>query len=65
MNKEILLLKTEAEKYRYMYNIGLVNREEAKKHIMPYLEKVNAKQKELSKKYNQKIKTITFSSYCR
>jgi hypothetical protein len=36
-----------------------------KEHIMPYLDYVNEKSKELANKYNQKHKEITFSYYLR
>ena len=58
------LLK-QAEIYRNLYRFGKVTREEAKEKIMPYLDFVNNKSKELSKKYNKKHKEITFSYYIR
>ena len=65
MKEEIQLLKQEAEHYRYLYQIGKISRNEAKEHIQPYLDSVNEKSKELSKKYNIKYKKVTFISYVR
>lgn len=58
-------LKTIADTYCDLYRLGKVSREEAKEYIMPYLDYVNEKSKELAKKYNQKHKEITFSYYLR
>ena len=54
-----------ADTYCYFYRLGFILREEAKEHIMPYLDYVNEKSKELAKKYSQKHKEITFSYYLR
>ena len=51
--------------YCDLYRLGKISREEAKEHIMPYLDYVNKKSKELANKYNQKHKEITFSYYLR
>ncbi len=58
-------LQNQAERYRDLYRMGKITREEAKEKIMPYLDFVNNKSKELCKKYNQKHKKIIFSSYVR
>lgn len=58
-------LQNQAGRYRYLYRMGKITREEAKEKIMPYLDFVNNKSKELCKKYNQKHKQINFSSYVR
>lgn len=58
-------LRVQAEKYRALYNLGGCSREEATKNIMPYLETVNNKSKEIAKKYNRKPKRITFANYIR
>lgn len=65
MKKEILELRNKAEEGRYLYRINKISREEAKIMIEPYLDAVNNKQKELAKKYNQKVKKVTFISYIR
>ncbi len=58
-------LKSVADTYCDLYRLGKISREEAKEHIMPYLNYVNEKYKELAKKYNQKHKEIIFSYYLR
>ena len=58
-------LKIVADTYCDLYRLGKISREEAKEHIMPYLDYVNKKSKELAKKYSQKHKEITFSYYLR
>lgn len=57
--------KTRAEVARQLYRSGKITREEAKEQIMPYIDAVNARSKELAKKYNQKPKLVNFSSYVR
>lgn len=65
MNEETQKLKLIAENARYLYTIGSITREEAKRDIMPYINAINTKAKELAKKYNQKAKLVSFNSYCR
>lgn len=65
MTQEIQLLKTEAEYYCQLLHIGAVDYDTAKEHIMPYLNAVNAKAKDLAKKYKVTAKTVSFSSYIR
>lgn len=65
MTGEIMELKCKAEYYRDLYRLGKCSREVAKEEIMPYLDKVNEKAKELSKKYNQKYKPVNFSTFIR
>ena len=65
MTDEILELKIYAEYYRDLYRLGKISREEAKQEIMPYLDKVNEKSKELAKKYNQKYRPVNFCAYVR
>ena len=62
---DIKQLKSTAEYYCDLYRLGKIDREKAKEYIMPYLDYVNTKSKELAKKYNQKHKKITFSYYIR
>lgn len=63
MNKQEL--QSIAEKYKYLYNIGACSREEAKENIIPYLDFINNKSKEIAKKYNQRHKKISFANYVR
>jgi uncharacterized protein YfaT (DUF1175 family) len=65
MLTDIEELKNRAEDYRIIYKAGQCTREEAKLNIMPYINLVNSKSKELAKKYNQRPKLIGFSNYVR
>lgn len=63
MSEETLELKIKAEHYRNLYNSGLCTREEAKINIMPYLDFVNSKAKEIAKKYNKRPRGIIGLAY--
>lgn len=65
MTEEVLKLKLNAEYYRNLYRLGQCSREEAKDEILPYLNVVNKKAKELAKKYNQRYSPINFSYFVR
>ena len=65
MNKEINDLKETAEYARMLYRKGKFNIVVAKALINPYLDAVNAKAKELAKKYNQKPRKVSFYAYVR
>ncbi len=65
MTDEIMKLKCNAEYYRALYCLGQCSREVAKEEIMPYLDKVNEKAKELAKKYSQRYKPVTFNAFVR
>ena len=65
MTEEVLKLKLNAEYYRNLYTLGKCSREEAKDEILPYLNVVNKKAKELAKKYNQRYSPINFSYFVR
>lgn len=65
MSENIKELKTLAEIARANYRANIITREEAKEQIMPYIDAVNARSKELAKKYNQRPKLVNFSSYVR
>lgn len=62
MNQE---LRAKAEEAKQLYRIGKMTREDAQQIIVPYLEAVNNKSKELAKKYDQKPKLVTFAAYLR
>ena len=55
MTEEVLKLKLNAEYYRNLYRLGKCSREEAKDEILPYLNVVNKKAKELAKKVQPAI----------
>lgn len=58
-------LKLDAEKARIEYKRGLINRSEAKQRITPYVDVFNTKSKELAKKYKQRPKLLSLSTYLR
>lgn len=51
--------------YREMYRHNQCTIEEAKDAIMPYINLVNEKSKNIAAKYSQKPKKITFSGFVR
>ena len=63
MDKEELLY--EAKTSVYLMRRGEISLEECKVKCKPYIDFVNAKSKELAKKYHQKPKTITFAYFER
>ena len=65
MNIDVQELKNQAEYYRNLYQTGKVSRDKAKENINPYIDKVNEKAQELSKKYNQKYKPVNFNGFVR
>lgn len=65
MSEEVKKLKSTAEEGRSLYRCNAINIKEAKQMIMPYLNAVNEKAKELAKKYNMKPKKVNFYSYVR
>ena len=58
-------LRKDAELYRAMYITNQCTREEAKEHILPYLDQVNETSFDIAKKFNQKPKKVFFASYVR
>lgn len=58
-------IKAQAEIGKFEYKTGLINREEAKEKIQPFIDAFNAKSKEVAKKYNQRPRLITLASYLR
>lgn len=65
MNKDIQELKQLAELARAEYRRSLITREEAQERIMPYINAVNERSKELAKKYNQKPRMASFNTFVR
>lgn len=65
MNEEIKSLKFEAEKAKVLLYTGTIGIEEAKTIIEPYISAVNAKSRELAKKYNQKPRLVSISGFLR
>ena len=65
MSNDVQLLKERAENGRDLYKMNHISREEAKEYIMPYINAVNAKSKELAKKYKVRAKLINFAGFLR
>ncbi|CUB44701.1 MULTISPECIES: hypothetical protein [Bacillus] len=65
MNKDILDLKTTAEAARAAYKMGHLSREEAIIKIEPYLIRVNEKAVAIAKKYNQRPRKVSLTSFLR
>jgi hypothetical protein len=65
MNDEVRILKNEAEKARVLLRSGIIDLTEAKVKVKPYIDLVNKKSKEIAKKYNQRPRMVTTSSFLR
>ena len=66
MKEETLVLKNRAEEGRLLYKQGKITREECKEYVMPYLDAVNEKSKEIAKKYNTTLSSVENRLYrCR
>ena len=58
-------LKEQAIVARDSYKAGFIDREEAKKMIMPFIKMFNEKSILIAKKYNMKPKVINFAGFVR
>jgi hypothetical protein len=56
-------LKHIAEKYRTLYKLGEVSKEEAVINIRPYINELNKKAVEIAEKYNQKPKKVSVAKF--
>lgn len=65
MQPHIEDMKEKADQARALYRMGKITRDEATEAISPYAEKFNAKSKELARKYGQRHKPFSISSYLR
>lgn len=65
MKAENRELKEKAEQARILYRMGEISREQAKKEVKPYVEAVNAKSKEIAKKYNQRPRLVNIAGFLR
>lgn len=50
---------------KYLYNAGVITREEAAEMIEPYKNLFNQKSKELAKKYGMKPKKFSLAAFLR
>lgn len=55
----------QAKQIRFMYQSGQITREEAKSFLEPFIKEFNQKSLEIAKKYNQKPKLFSFTSFVR
>lgn len=58
-------LYPKALKARHLYNLGLIEREEMKEDVQPYVDKFNHRSKEIAKKFDVKPKYISVQSFLR
>lgn len=65
MKAEVKELRDTAEKGKMLYRASQISIEEAKQMVMPYLNAVNKRAKELAKKYNQRPRSVNFYSFVR
>ena len=65
MSEEVKMLKDKAEKGRILYRTSAVDIDEAKEMIMPYINAVNKRAKELAVKFGMKPKKVNFYSFVR
>ena len=65
MNEEVTILKSEAEKAKILLWNGEIDLKEAKNKVKPYIDMVNEKSRELAKRYNQKPRLVSATSFLR
>lgn len=65
MTNETRILYSKSLEARSKYRMGVIRREKAQEIIDPYIQAYNEKTKEISKKYNQRPKFISFSIFVR
>ncbi len=65
MNEEVRILKSEAEKAKILLWNGEIDLKEAKNKVKPYIDMVNEKSRELAKRYNQKPRLVSATSFLR
>lgn len=65
MREDIKPLYEEAMRARHLYNIGSISREEAKRKVQPYIDKVNEVGPEIAKKYGGKFSKLSFIGFVR
>lgn len=65
MTDEVKRLRMKAEEGRALYRAGEIEIKEAKEMVMPYLNAVNRRAKELAKKYNQRPRSVNFYAFVR
>ncbi len=56
---------TKLQEIKVLLKTGQITYDEAKEMAMPYIEKINQKIDDLSKKFKMSARTISFSSFMR
>ena len=59
------IIRATAEEYKILYQQGQCTIEEAKEKIIPYIDIINTRAKELAKAYSVRYKPVSFSAYVR
>lgn len=65
MSEEVKALKDMAEKGRILYRSSQIDIKEAKAMVMPYLNAVNKRAKELATKFGMRARKVSFYSFVR
>lgn len=65
MTDEVKMMQQQAEEGRSLYRMGEIQVDEAKEMVMPYLNAVNKRAKELAVKFGMKPKKVNFYSFVR
>lgn len=65
MKPHIKALMDKANKAKYMYKLGYITREEALVDIVPYIDAINARAKELCKESGVAFKKVSVIGYLR
>lgn len=62
---EALKNRQAIEEIKRAYTLGEITREEAKEKAQPIIDRINAKGKEIAKKYNKRYSPISFIGLMR
>lgn len=65
MSEEVKILRDQADKGRMLYRASQIEIGEAKEMVMPYLNAVNERSKELAGKFGMKPKKVSFYAFVR
>jgi len=65
MDDLIKKLRQEAEEAKFLYNVGQIDREEAKRRIQPWLDEANKRAEKIAKKYGTKHRKFGFVGFVR
>jgi hypothetical protein len=65
MTDEVENLYIEANTAKELLKVNAITYEEAKRRVMPYLNKLNQVGKEKAKKFGLKARTVSFPSFIR